>query len=102
MPIINKKILTHLAELARLELTEVESKKYLKDLKNIFEYFKDLQTVDTSAIMPMTGGTFAHDVFRDDVVDFDKKSKSTDSEGRIIDEFPKTERGYLKVPKVFE
>lgn len=97
---INKKTLDHLAELARIELTPEESKKYLKDLKNILDYFAELKEVDTSKVVPLTGGTDLQNIFREDAVDFGKRSGEVNVEGRIIDAFPETEKGYLKVPKV--
>ena len=101
MVIINKKILEHLAELSRIELTSEESKKYLKDLKKIIDYFEELKEVNTERVTPLTGGTELKNIFREDVVDFGQRSENINSEGRIIDAFPKVERGYLKVPKVF-
>lgn len=102
MATIDKKSLQHLAELARLELTETESKKLLKDLKDILKHFEELKTVNTDKISPMTGGTALRNVFREDEVDFNKRSESVNVDGRIIEAFPEAEKGYLKVPKVFE
>lgn len=101
MAIISKKILTHLAELTRIELTPTESQKLLKDLKKILDYFDELKTISTEKIQPITGDTNLRNVFREDEVDFAKKSETINSEGRIIDGFPKTEKGYLRVPKIF-
>ena len=100
MSLINKKTLNHLAELARIELTPEESKKYLKDLKKILDYFGELKGVNTEKVKPLTGGTDLQNVFREDVVDFGQRAETVNIEGRIIDAFPETERGYLKVPKI--
>lgn len=101
MAIINKKTLDHLAELARIKLTPEESKKYLKDLKNILDHFTELKEVNTEKVKPLTGGTDLQNVFREDAVDFGQRAEMVNIEGRIIDAFPETEKGYLKVPKVF-
>lgn len=93
---IDKKALEHLAELARLELTPDEEAKLLVDLGNILEHFKELETLDTSAVAPMTGGGDLRNVLRDDA-----ERESTDR-GAGTEAFPESEHGYLKVPPVFE
>ena len=99
--IINKKTLEHLAELARIELTVKESTKLLKDFTKIIDHFKELEKINTEKIEPMVGGTAIKNVFRQDDVDFEKKSQSVDDAGHIIRAFPKSEKGFLKIPKVF-
>ena len=101
MAVINKKTLQHLTELSRLELTADEEQKLLEDLKEILAYFEELKTVNTEQVAPMTGGTQARNIFREDEVDFAKRSAGVNHEGRVIDAFPEVEKGYLKVPKVF-
>lgn len=100
MAVIDKKLLKHLAALARLELTAKEGKQFLKDLKAILDYFGELRRVDVKKIKPMSGGAGLINVFREDEVDIEKKSGTVSDAGRIIDAFPETEKGYLKVPKV--
>ena len=93
---INKKSLEHLAELARLELSEKETEKFQKDLGNILNYFEELKLVNTDKVVPMTGGTSLKNIFREDgdAVPFDKQDK-------LINEFPESEHGRLKIPPVF-
>ena len=57
-------------------------------------YFKTLQTVDTDAVEPMTGGTILQSVVRED-------ANITDDTGKGPDAFPEKQNGYLKVPPVF-
>jgi len=45
-------IVEHIAELARLELTEEEKSRYLQQLSAILDYFEQLQTVDTGDLSP--------------------------------------------------
>lgn len=97
---IDKKLLNHLADLARIELTAAESKKLLKDLEKILDYFDELKSVNTEQTTPMTGGAVLKNVFREDEIDFDKRAAGVNHEGRAIDAFPEMERGYLKVPKI--
>jgi aspartyl-tRNA(Asn)/glutamyl-tRNA(Gln) amidotransferase subunit C len=93
---INKKLLKHLAALARIELTAKEEEKLLKDLQKIVDYFKELQNLDTQAVEPASGGTMLEDVLRpdeDERVGFPRVGSET---------FPEEESGFLKVPPVFE
>ncbi|MFH1759380.1 MAG: Asp-tRNA(Asn)/Glu-tRNA(Gln) amidotransferase subunit GatC [Patescibacteria group bacterium] len=98
--LINKTHLDHLAELVRIKLSPKESEKFLKDLKKILDYFEELKKVNTIDIELMSGGTELKNIFRQDTVDLDKKTTSVDEIGRIMESFPETDRGYLKVPKI--
>ena len=100
--VITKRLLNHLAELVRVELTAEESKKILKDLKKLLDHFQELKDLDTEKIKPLPEVAFLQNVFREDGVDFGKRSEGVNIEGRIIDAFPEVEKGYLKIPKVFQ
>ena len=93
---INKKLLKHLAELARLELNAREEDRLLKDLRDILAHFDELQKLDTSGVKPMTGGTNLKNVFREDE---NRKNKYA---GAGVEAFPENEGGFLKIPPVFE
>ena len=97
MPDINKKSLKHLADLARLELSEKEEEKLLKDLESILGHFKELESLDTANIAPMTGGTSLKNVFRED-----GERKSSLAAAPVVDAFPDKEGSYLKVPAIFK
>ncbi|MEK7590362.1 MAG: Asp-tRNA(Asn)/Glu-tRNA(Gln) amidotransferase subunit GatC [Patescibacteria group bacterium] len=96
---INKKSLEHLAGLARIELKKGEEEKFLTDLKNILNHFQELQALNTENVQPLTGGTEQKNVMREDAVfeenHFEKAEK-------ITGQFPDEEKGYLKIPPVFE
>lgn len=94
---ITKKSLEHLADLAKLELTEKEEAKFLKDLESILGYFKELQEVDTEGVQPLTGGTSLKNVFREDGA-----TKSSLPADPVVDAFPDKENRWLKVPAVFD
>lgn len=95
MPVFDKKTLEYLAELGRIELTEAEKPKLLKDLQEILNYFQELQKIDTTNTEPMSGGTLQGNIFRDDEIKEEKNEK-------LIEAFPKQEKEFLKVPPVFE
>ena len=49
----------HIANLARLELTEVELTRFREQLSNILAHFQALQAIDTQAIPPTMSVTTA-------------------------------------------
>jgi aspartyl-tRNA(Asn)/glutamyl-tRNA(Gln) amidotransferase subunit C len=93
---INKIALEHLAKLARIELDPKEEEKLLVDLTEILDYFKELEALDTTNVIPMTGGTNLKNIFRED-----NERENTDR-GAGAESFPETKNGFLKVPSVFE
>lgn len=96
---INKKSLEHLAGLARIELKKGEEEKFLTDLKNILDHFQELQALDTENVQPLTGGTEQKNVMREDEVF--EESHFVKAE-KITGQFPEEEKGYLKIPPIFE
>lgn len=98
--IIDKPLLKHLSELAKIHLSAKEANKFLKDFAGIINHFKELEKVDTSGIRPIIGGTNLKNVMRDDEVNLDRRVQSVDDAGHIIGAFPEGNNGYLKVPKV--
>lgn len=93
---LHKRDLERLAHLARIELDPREEEKLLGDLGNILDHFKELQTLDTSAVPPIAGGTDLMNVFRED------GERENTNRGAGADTFPEKEKGYLKIPPVFE
>lgn len=94
--LINKKTLKHLAELARIELNAREEERLTKDLQKILDYFKELQSLDTTGIEPVSGGTALKNIFRDDM-----SSEST-NHAKGKKDFPDERDGFLSVPAVFD
>jgi aspartyl-tRNA(Asn)/glutamyl-tRNA(Gln) amidotransferase subunit C len=91
---LSKETIKYLAELARIRLTEQEENSLLKDLTKIINYFNELQTLDTSNVLPVNGGTNNLNVFREDEVKDTYKNRGKES-------FPKTKDGFLEIPSVF-
>jgi len=105
--IFDKKTLEKLAELGRVKIGENKEEKLLSDLKSILGYFEELKEVDVSGVETMTGAVelknFAPEqvqcgagIFRED-----ESIKSEAESVDLIDAFPETENGFLKVPGVF-
>ncbi len=95
---ITTALVEKLAKLARLELSQAETEKFTTDLSNIVAYVKELESVDTKNMVPMTGGTMLKNVMRDDVAEV----SAPNEQKNIIDAFPDKKGNYLKTPAVFE
>jgi len=65
---ITKEEVKHIANLARLGLTEKEIGKYQKDLSSIFDYFKKLEKVDVSQTKPTSHPFSIENAVRKDIV----------------------------------
>ena len=94
---INKESLEHLAELARLELDSETEGKMIADLTNILNHFKELESLDTKDVRPMTGGTSLKNIFREDGAG-DHSAGEKDS---VRGAFPESDKRFLRVPPVF-
>jgi aspartyl-tRNA(Asn)/glutamyl-tRNA(Gln) amidotransferase subunit C len=96
----NKKIspeeVKHIAELARIYLTEEEKEEFSKELSDILVYIGQLQEINTENVEPVSQITGMVNVFREDVIkECDEKTRR-----RIIDDFPEEKDGYIKVKQV--
>ena len=64
----SKETIDHLSKLALLELTEEEKEELSKQLGDILNYFKKLDSLDTSDVNPMTHPVEGlKNVFREDI-----------------------------------
>lgn len=64
---LNREEILHIANLARLELSEAEMEKYGEQLSGVLSYVEQLSEVDTDAVEPTAQVTGLQDVFREDV-----------------------------------
>ncbi|MEK7459525.1 MAG: Asp-tRNA(Asn)/Glu-tRNA(Gln) amidotransferase subunit GatC [Patescibacteria group bacterium] len=91
----------NLAELAKLELTDNEKEKILKDMEGILSYVKQIEEVN----LPIEAGArdieqeyLNRNVWREDVV------RSEDADmflyDLIIKQFPDSQNGFVKVKKI--
>lgn len=86
----------HVAELARLALTEEEIAQYTQQLSDILDYAEMLQQVDTSHVPPTPYVLALENVMRDDVV-----QPSLSNEAALANA-PESGNGFFKVRAVFE
>jgi aspartyl-tRNA(Asn)/glutamyl-tRNA(Gln) amidotransferase subunit C len=64
---LTRKEVDHIADLARLELSEAEKQKYQEQLSAILDYAASLQKLDTSGIPPTSSVLPPHSTLREDV-----------------------------------
>jgi aspartyl-tRNA(Asn)/glutamyl-tRNA(Gln) amidotransferase subunit C len=86
----------HIANLARLELSDEELERYRQQLSAILDYFEQLQTIDTEKIPPTTGISAVEANLR-----ADEPQTSLDVE-ELLQNAPKQEARQFKVPPVFD
>lgn len=88
----------HVADLAKLKLTEKETTKFLQQLSKIIDYVSELQEVDTSGTDPTSQTTGLTDVVSKD--DIDTARCLTVSEALSGTE--KTHNDFFVVPAILE
>lgn len=65
---ISREEVTHVARLARIDLTEDEITRYSEQLSNLFDHFENLQQVNTDDVPPTAQSIDLRSVMRDDAV----------------------------------
>jgi aspartyl-tRNA(Asn)/glutamyl-tRNA(Gln) amidotransferase subunit C len=86
----------HIAELARLALTEEEKARYREQLSDILDYAARLQTLDTTNIPPTSSVLPARSVLRPD------RPRPGLSPQDLLRNAPQTEQGQFRVPPILE
>jgi len=90
---VDKKLITHVADVARLKLTEEEIDKFLPQLQEILAAFQKIDEIDTSGIEPSFQPVEIKNVTREDT-----PSKTLTQEQALKNSTHK-EDGYFKGPK---
>lgn len=86
----------HIAELARLRLTEDEKVRYAGQLSAILDYAARLQSIDTSGISPTARVTTGGNVLREDDI------RPGLSQQELLSNAPDIEKGQFRVPPILE
>lgn len=94
--IISREEVAHVAELAKLGLTEEELEGFTRQLSSILEYAQMLQEVDTEAISPTAQVIALENVMRED-----QPRPSFPPEG-ILANAPRREGDSFRVPLILE
>ncbi|WP_066715177.1 Asp-tRNA(Asn)/Glu-tRNA(Gln) amidotransferase subunit GatC [Clostridium sp. Marseille-P299] len=93
---ITDEIITYVAALAKLELSESEKEKAKEDLGKILDYIDIMNELDTNDIEPMSHAFQMKNVFREDVV------TNGDDRENILRNAKKQKDGSFMVPKTVE
>lgn len=93
---ISIKEVEHIAELARIELSEAEKKEFTDQLSDVLGYIDQLKEVNTDSVEPVSQVAGLVNVTREDIV------KNSDEKMRqgIINNFPDREDEYVKVKQI--
>jgi aspartyl-tRNA(Asn)/glutamyl-tRNA(Gln) amidotransferase subunit C len=86
----------HIAELARLDLSETEKEQYREQLSAILDYAASLQDLDTAGIPPTASVLPERSVLRNDEV-----GACLDTE-ELMKNAPRKSGGQFQVPAVME
>jgi len=86
----------HIANLARLELTDAEKRRYRVQLSAILEHVAQLQKLDTAFIQPMSGVFSLENPLRPDEA---HPGLTTET---LLSSATEKERAQFKIPPVFE
>jgi aspartyl-tRNA(Asn)/glutamyl-tRNA(Gln) amidotransferase subunit C len=86
----------HIADLARLQLSQDEKDRFCEQLSAILEHAARLQRLDTSGVLPTSSGLPAHSALRED------EARPGLPRDVLLQNAPQTEQGQFRVPAVLE
>jgi len=94
MPISREEI-KHIANLARLQLTDEEIVKYETQLTNILDFFGQLRSVKDLNTMASSSGTIDHTLLRQD------EPVESDTAQEILQNSADVDKNQFRIPPVF-
>lgn len=95
-PSISKEEITHIANLARLDINDKEIEKYTKEINDIFGIIDALKKIDTEKITEKSHISPAVNRFREDIITPSQKVEDT------LRNAPDVENNFIKMPKILE
>jgi aspartyl-tRNA(Asn)/glutamyl-tRNA(Gln) amidotransferase subunit C len=93
---LTEKEVRHVAELARIGLTDEELEKFKSQLSTILDFVNQLQKLKTDNIKPLSQTTGLKNVFRQDLALPSLPQKD------VLANAPATYKGYFKTKPVFD
>jgi len=94
--VLTKKEVEHIADLARIKLSDKEKEKMAEDMAAILGYIDKLNEVKTDGVEPAAQVSGLENVFRKD-----EPGKEPADRQAIIGQFPDRKDDHLKVKQVF-
>ncbi|MGF2384439.1 Asp-tRNA(Asn)/Glu-tRNA(Gln) amidotransferase subunit GatC [Lentilactobacillus otakiensis] len=86
----------HVAELAKLKITDDQLPYFTTQLDQIIGLFETLSEVDTDGIEPTSSVTDQINVMREDIAD------NWNQRQALLDNAPDTADGYIRVPTIID
>lgn len=96
---LTEKDVRHVEELAHLELTEAEVKKFVPQLDSILQYMQKLNELDTSQVEPMAQVTYPA---RENPALRADEPRPMFRQDEALGNAPESDAGCFKVPRVIE
>ncbi|CDI50581.1 Asp-tRNA(Asn)/Glu-tRNA(Gln) amidotransferase subunit GatC [Clostridium tetani] len=93
---VTKKDVEHVAELARIELSETEKENMIEDLNKVLDYVKKLEELDTESEDIIVNPYYIENKFRSDEIE---ESMSIDE---VMVNAPERLEEYILVPRIIE
>ena len=94
---MEKKDIMHLANLARIRISEAEATAFTKEIDAVLEYVGAVNDITADVSLTKKVGA-RHNIFRDDKVTNDPESYTQS----LLREAPNTSGRYLKVKKILQ
>jgi aspartyl-tRNA(Asn)/glutamyl-tRNA(Gln) amidotransferase subunit C len=91
---ISAEVVRHVANLARLDVTDEEVERFSEQLSTIATHFDDIQALDIDDVPPSTHAVPVQNVFREDEI---RPSLSTD---KALAAAPNAEDNRFAVPRI--
>ena len=95
---INEDEIIHIAELARIGMSDDYVKSMQVEMSNILEHFEVLKDIIVNKKEPLTLSDDLHSVTREDL-DINKSSSTNDL---MLSNAPDLQEGFIKIQSVFE
>ncbi len=96
---ISREEVKHIAELARIKLTESQIEKYQKELSGILDFVGTLANADTAAVTPIRQITGLESVYRKDE---DRRLLDQSNGHELVKQAPEHRDGFVVVPEVIK
>lgn len=93
---IKKKDIEYVANLSRIELSEMEKETFVHQLSDILSYIEKLNRLNTETVKPMSCAIDVTNIFREDIVEPSISLEDTQLNA------PALKGVFFKVPKVIE
>ena len=98
---LTEKEIEHIAQFARIKLTEKEERKFKKELSSILDYIKKLNELDTESIEPLYQTTGIINALREDKHRKDFEINE-DLDEKLIGQAPHKKNRFIKVKSVLK